>query len=185
MIRIEALPGGVGDCLWISGDAPDGEHRMLVDGGRHADALRDRLAAQPVAARAFDLVVCSHIDDDHILGLLPLFERRPDGFAAADVWFNARRHLLLSDAMGAKSGDRLSKALGTVPGQAWNAAFCGRAVALPDAGGLPTHRLPGLTVTVLSPAGQLLVWSATSVSPRRAIACTLRPGPTAKPKIRA
>jgi hypothetical protein len=171
MIRVEALPGGVGDCLWISWDAADGEHRILVDGGHSYDAaLRDRIAAQPADARTFDLVVCSHVDNDHILGLLPLFAQPPAGFAAADVWFNARHHLLPLDALGTPSGDLLTTALVAVPGQQWNQAFGGRAVVVPDSGDLPTRHFPELTVTVLAPgraqlAALLATWPETAPAP--------------------
>ncbi len=150
MITVEALPGGNGDCLWVSWPAADGEHRLLLDGGRgFATALKARFGAQPVDHRNFDLVVCSHIDNDHIAGLLTLFRAPPDGFRADDVWFNSRDHLV-RDALGTGQGDRLSRLLGARGGP-WNAAFDGKAVVVPDTGTLPVRSLPGLTVTVLAP----------------------------------
>lgn len=169
MITIEALPGGNGDCLWISWPAADGEHRLLFDGGRgYRTALKARFAAQPVEHRAFDLLVCSHVDNDHINGLLTLFRRPPDGFRAGDVWFNSRDHLV-PDALGTGQGDRLSKLLGPVQDR-WNAAFNGRAVAVPGDGPLPVRELPGMTVTVLAPGPEelaelLAVWPESEPMP--------------------
>jgi len=114
MILLEALPADDGDCLWIEWpDAHGATHRMLVDGGRGSPrqippGLADRLARQPEDQRTFDLVVCTHIDVDHIGGLLALAGDPPAGFRAADVWFNGRRHL---DLLGPAQGDTLSDAL--------------------------------------------------------------------------
>ena len=111
--------------------------------------MKARFAAQPAEHRAFDLVVCSHIDNDHINGLLTLFRRRPDGFRAGDVWFNPRDHLV-PDALGTGQGDQLSELLGPARDR-WNAAFGGRAVVVPDGGPLPERELTGMTITVLAP----------------------------------
>jgi hypothetical protein len=169
MITVEALPGGNGDALWISWPAPDGEHRLLFDGGRgFRTALKSKFAAQPLADRTFDLVVCSHVDNDHINGLLTLFRRRPEGFQTADVWFNSRDHLI-PDALGTGQGDQLSQLL-LAAGQTWNAAFAGKAVVVADSGDLPVIALPGLTVTVVAPGQDQLtalleVWPASKPMP--------------------
>jgi hypothetical protein len=155
VITVEVLPGGNGDCLWISWPAADGEHRLLFDGGRgYSAALKARFAAQPAEHRAFDLVVCSHIDNDHINGLLTLFRTPPDGFRAGDVWFNSRDHLV-PDALGTGQGDQLSELLGPARDR-WNAAFGGRAVVVPDGGPLPERELTGMTITVLAPGPEQL-----------------------------
>lgn len=169
MICVEALPGGNGDALWVSWPAADGEHRMLFDGGRgFGTALKARFTAQSTDDRSFDLVVCSHIDNDHINGLLMLFRRPPERFRTVDVWFNSRDHLI-PDALGTGQGDRLSELLGA-SGQAWNAAFSGRAVVVADAGPLPVVQLSGLTITVLAPgqdqlAALLDVWPESQSEP--------------------
>jgi hypothetical protein len=125
---------------------------MLVDGGRGRPdrlptALAERMRRQPVTEREFDLVVCTHIDADHIGGLLTLVTAPPDGFSAHDVWFNGRDHL---DVLGPKQGDQLSHGLraGATP---WNVAFGRRAVVVASAGDLPVTRLPGLRITLLAP----------------------------------
>jgi hypothetical protein len=155
MLRVEALPADDGDCLWIEWPGPDGAtHRMLVDGGRGDPArlpagLAARLARQPAGQRAFDLVVCSHIDADHVGGLLALIDDPPPGFRVADVWFNGRQHL---DILGPAQGDMLSGSLSRRAAP-WNLAFGGAAVVVPPAGhGLPVVDLPGLRITLLSPA---------------------------------
>jgi beta-lactamase superfamily II metal-dependent hydrolase len=148
VITVEALAAEDGDCLWIEWTAPDGPHRMLVDGGRTGAGLTRRLAAQPVDQRHFDVVMCTHIDLDHIGGLLPLFRRPPEGFGVGDVWFNSRHHLVdtrVDDTLGVDHGEELTDLL--EGSRAWNEAFAGRAVVAPAV----VDTLPGLTVTVLAP----------------------------------
>lgn len=154
MLCIDALPAGDGDCLWIEWPDEYGmTHRMLVDGGHGRPrqlppALAGRLARQPEDQRTFDLVVCTHIDADHIGGLLTLIDDPPPGFQAADFWFNGRPHL---DMLSPAQGDVLSLALGR--GWApWNQAFDRAAVVITPAGhDLPVIELPGLRITLLSP----------------------------------
>lgn len=154
MLSVEALPAGDGDSLWIEWTAADGVHRMLVDGGRSPSTVTARLARQPQDRRRFDVVVCTHIDLDHIGGLLPVMRRPPPGFAAADLWFNGRGHLVRSgwsgDVLGTRQGRALTLDL-VRTGQPWNVAFGGGPVVVPDTGPLPEVPLPGLTVTLLGP----------------------------------
>jgi hypothetical protein len=154
VLRVEALAAEDGDCLWLEWpDAGGATRRMLVDGGRGQPArlppgLAGRLDRQPPGQRAFDLLVCTHIDADHIGGLLPLLEHPPEGFGAGDIWFNGRPHL---DLLSTAQGDALSGVLsrGALP---WNRAFGGNAVVVPPTGhDLPVVELPGLRITLLSP----------------------------------
>jgi len=149
VLRVTALPAQDGDCLWLEWPDQDGAtHRMLVDGGRGRPAvLAERLGRQPMTEREFDLVVCTHIDADHIGGLLALVADPPAGFRAHDVWFNGRDHL---DVLGHVQGDQLSDGLRRSAGP-WNGAFGGRAVVVPRDGALPVVELPGLRITLLSP----------------------------------
>ena len=91
-ITLDVLPAGRGDCLWVecarAGLPP---WRMLIDGGlpNCYPLLRQRLKALAVAGPVFiDLVVVSHIDSDHIGGLLPLFAEDEIELKFGDIWFN-------------------------------------------------------------------------------------------------
>jgi hypothetical protein len=153
VIQLEALPGDDGDCLWLEWRDRDGvTRRLLVDGGRGSPrqiplGLAERLDRQPADQRDFDLLVCTHIDADHIGGLVALVSEPPPGFRVADIWFNGRRHL---DLLGPAQGDELSGVLArrSLP---WNTAFGGRAVVVSHRGDLPVAQLPGLRITLLSP----------------------------------
>jgi hypothetical protein len=158
VIRIEALPAQEGDCLWVEWAHSGHTRRMLIDGGRagRGDTLPEGLAArfrrQPPAERAFDLVICTHLDADHIGGLIPLFRNPPEGFTAHDVWFNGDRQLL-GDVLSFDQADSLSRLLRNRP---WNRCFQGDAIAVPDSGELPQIDLPGLRLTLLSPLRKTL-----------------------------
>jgi beta-lactamase superfamily II metal-dependent hydrolase len=168
VITVQALPAAEGDCLWVEWTAPDGIGRMLIDGGRSAGStvpvmLANRIAHLPASDRHIDLVVCTHIDIDHIGGILGLFRDWPPGLTVGDVWFNGRDHLR-ADVLGPRQGDQLGAILkaGRWP---WNAAFGGQAVVVGDDGVLPVFELRGLTLTLLGPRWPHLhrlddVWSA-------------------------
>ncbi len=74
MFRIEMLPAAHGDCLWIEYGSGREIHRILIDGGpAHAyPALRERILHLPADERHFDLLVITHIDADHIEGIIRL-----------------------------------------------------------------------------------------------------------------
>lgn len=74
-MKLRAFHGADGDCLLLT--SGDGEHALLVDGGRSGAFARNAspvLAAMREAGRQLDLVCVSHIDDDHISGILTLVE---------------------------------------------------------------------------------------------------------------
>jgi|GEM_PF-596054 len=73
-MRLHAFHAGDGDCLLLSSTDDEGaERHMLVDGGRATQFkanARDFLYALP----QLDVVYLSHIDEDHIAGVLRLLE---------------------------------------------------------------------------------------------------------------
>ncbi len=71
-MRLEVFHAADGDCLLLS--SSDGHH-VLVDGGRagtFADNTQPRLQELKLAGEAIDLVLVSHVDADHITGILRL-----------------------------------------------------------------------------------------------------------------
>jgi beta-lactamase superfamily II metal-dependent hydrolase len=75
IFTLEALRAAEGDCLLLHYGDKTKPQRVLIDGGPqgvYEDALRDRLAE--LGAPTLELVVVSHIDADHITGVLALFD---------------------------------------------------------------------------------------------------------------
>jgi beta-lactamase superfamily II metal-dependent hydrolase len=160
MFQIEMLPAREGDCLWITyGDAATPRH-VLIDGGRKATSktVRQKLKALGPSGR-LELLIISHIDRDHIEGVIGLLEAAGGlGVEVGDVWFNAYHHLLSDEleGFGAAQGEKLSKALVDLK-LPWNKAFGGGSVVLNKGGGLRKVDLAGgLTLTLLSPTRQKL-----------------------------
>lgn len=156
MFSVHLLPAQQGDAIWIEYGDARAPNRILIDCGTPptADIVRRRVDQLPPDQRSFELLVVTHIDTDHIGGVLKLLANRPAGLVFGDVWFNAWRHLekLPSSKMGPIDGEILSTALDKLKWP-WNEAFGGGAVCtVAEADGLPTRKLPGgMSLTVLSP----------------------------------
>lgn len=152
MFRISMLPANHGDCLWIEYGAEEDLHRILIDGGPEY-AFPELLARIPEGGCRFDLLVVTHVDRDHIGGVLKLLTHLPEGVSFDDIWFNAWRHLP-NDLLGPTQGEMLSAVIETreLP---WNEAFGGKdePVQLLEDGKprvLPRLR-GGMELTLLSP----------------------------------
>jgi hypothetical protein len=163
MLTVDMLPARHGDCLWIEYGTASERHRILVDGGpgfAYADGLRARIAALPERDRRFELLVCTHIDADHIEGLIRLLGEPALGCRHREVWYNAWPQVSGGQpaSFGALQGEYLAALIGRA-GIPWNEAF-------PKRGGVRTAGvaadlapipLPGgATLTLLSPGGPQL-----------------------------
>jgi hypothetical protein len=151
---IEMLPAREGDCLWISyGDPADPNH-ILIDGGRKATAraVRAKIESLPEGNRHIELVVVTHVDRDHIEGMLAILDAGLWGASVGDVWFNGFHHLRPGlDAFGAVQGERLTDLIDgrRMP---WNLAFGGGQIAIAEGEPRVLPTLPGgMRLTLLSP----------------------------------
>ena len=146
------LPANHGDCLWIEYGAEDDRHRVLIDGGPEYafPHIQERI---PEGGCHFDLLVVTHIDRDHIGGILKLLTHLPEGVTFGDIWFNAHRHLREADELGPAQGEMLSAVIER-RGLPWNEAFGGseHAVKVGDDAAPRELLLPGgMKMTLLSP----------------------------------
>ncbi len=165
MFRIEMLPAAHGDCLWIEYGSGGTVHRILIDGGpAHAyPALRERILHLPADERRFDLLVITHIDADHIEGIIRLLL---DAEALAcrfeRIWFNGRDQLnAVPDPAGEPLGGVQGEFLGMLIAdyeqrtgtEVWNRGFAGALAAIDRKNpALPVVELPGdCRLTLLSP----------------------------------
>jgi len=164
VFRIELLPAAQGDSLWIEYGAADPPHRVLIDGGTAPtyDFLRARALQVPEGQRRFDLLIVTHVDSDHIQGVIRLLQDDSLELDFDDVWFNGWKHLP-SDRLGPAEGEMLSALItkerpGRPDGLPWNHAFGGGPVCVsPDGQPLPDATLAGgMKMTLLSPGHEEL-----------------------------
>ncbi len=153
MYRIHMLPAHFGDSLLIEYGPDDTAKpkRILIDAGTEQSfaAVKKKLESIPKDQRVFELLVVTHIDIDHIGGILPLLdEAKALGLKFKEIWFNGYEHL--TDLLGPKQGERLSSRI-LADGYKWNAKFDERAVVVPEAGPLPSKTFSGMRITLLSP----------------------------------
>lgn len=163
MFRVTLLPALHGDCLWIEYGDPASPRRVLIDGGPIGayQSLEDRVKALPEGEEALELAVISHVDGDHIEGMIRLIAEQNRNIAFKDVWFNGWKHLTPEpEILGAMQGEFLSALIHYKIGDNhWNAAapFAGRAIEVPEEGPLPVSTLAdGLKLTLLSPSRSTL-----------------------------
>jgi beta-lactamase superfamily II metal-dependent hydrolase len=172
MFRITMLPAEDGDCLLVELGTADSQFRMLIDGGRARtkDRLSALLAGLPArASPALDVVVLTHVDADHIEGLLELLV---DNAAPTigDIWFNGGDHL--TSAMGIASAPKRKRVEGLLENQPirvlsikqgidlsrlieergwrWNKAFDGGAL-MTEGAPLPKIPIANGTLTLMGP----------------------------------
>lgn len=156
VFRVHVLPAQRGDALWIEYGPEANPFRILIDGGITRTGrihLRNMLAAQG-APLQFELLVITHVDLDHIQGVIELLERLPPGVAFKEIWFNGWDQLkgIGLEPMGIKEGIRLSDILEQNHASAWNKAAAGRAISLDEHDDVVRYPLAGgMTVTVLAP----------------------------------
>ena len=118
-MRLEVLPADKGDCLILHSETDEGPGLILIDGGPagvSGDTLIPRLealredrglgAGQPLV---IDLLIVSHVDDDHINGVIDLLDgmlvrkklKQPPLFKVNGLWHNSFDRVLGNDQTGA------------------------------------------------------------------------------------
>jgi len=159
-LTVELLPACEGDALWVRHAADGVSFNMLVDGGRRATGrfLVERIRASPKLPVRLDLLVVTHVDRDHVEGVIELLEQCDESeLTVGGIWFNGYTHLparpLPEDALqaqGAVMGNRL-EALILEQGIPWNEPFGGKAVAWDEVSFSSIMAAPQLRLTVLGP----------------------------------
>lgn len=100
-IRIEIFPALEGDCILISINLD--KVYILIDGGRkdtYHSFLKKRLLEIYESGGKIDLLVVTHIDRDHIEGIIELISENGDNknpkiIKINEVWFNGYKHLTI------------------------------------------------------------------------------------------
>lgn len=155
MFRVTMLPAQQGDALWIEYGPEASPFRVLIDAGTPPTEtiVRKRILDLPEDERHLELMIVTHIDTDHIGGVLKLLTDPPAGFDVGDFWFNDRRHLQQApdSHLGAIDGEILGQQLDELQWK-WNEGFGNGLVMVGDGGDLPVVELEGgMKLTLLSP----------------------------------
>jgi beta-lactamase superfamily II metal-dependent hydrolase len=156
-LKLTAFPASDGDCLLLSYGSSPARH-ILIDGGRSStyQFLRPALRSIVDANEWLELLVLSHIDADHIGGLLSLAADDQLGLDIEEIWFNGYDQLFDFESLGFAQADALSDAL-RARGFRVNERFGGKSLWIPDGGPLPRIELDGgAFLTILSPDRQRL-----------------------------
>jgi hypothetical protein len=165
LFSIEMLPAENGDCLWIEYGDPERPFRVLVDCGASSTAMTvaSRMKdLEPAKDFLFDLFVLTHIDADHINGVLPLFKNNVGANAFADIWFNGWRQV--SPFLSVRQGEAFSRLVGDpARSLSWNRAVTKPGAKYPSPIVVPDNAVPGaivlpggMSLTLLSPGPQQL-----------------------------
>jgi hypothetical protein len=118
-MKLEVLPAQKGDCMILHGGSDDDPRLILIDGGPAGVSedsliprlmeLRDERSLSDGEPLVIDLLLVSHVDDDHINGIIDLLEQMldrknandPPLFAVKELWHNSFDRILGNDETGA------------------------------------------------------------------------------------
>ncbi|HVN55444.1 MAG TPA: hypothetical protein VMT46_14005, partial [Anaerolineaceae bacterium] len=100
MLQLRVVQAEFGDCLILEYGSAEQPRFVLIDGGpegTYENHLRFELERIVQNGGFMDLAVLSHVDNDHIIGLLALFveldknrsAHQPDFIAINGLWHNA------------------------------------------------------------------------------------------------
>ncbi len=116
---MELYPALGGDCILISFEEID--YRILIDGGykeTFSNTLASALRALKAEGKGIDLLVVTHVDNDHIMGIIGLFQAlkiQEIEIEIREIWYNGYRHLFtgskqaVSPVLEKSLGDEIRK----------------------------------------------------------------------------
>jgi hypothetical protein len=164
LLGVTMLPAENGDCLLVEYGAPEDPSRVLIDcGARSAvGALANWITTKAPRGHEFELFVLTHIDADHIDGVLTLFDTPGFDVRFGDIWFNGWRQI--SRFLSVKQGEAFSRLLEDPRRRLpWNRAVTVAGdespapVVFPAGAAPPSYAMPGgLQLTLLSPGSNQL-----------------------------
>lgn len=166
MYNIHLLPAEFGDSILIEYGSTGKKNYILIDGGPYYvfDELWAGMQRVAPGIKELELLVVTHIDIDHIDGIVKMLNQSDLPFTVKEIWFNGRDQLekasaLLasSDDLGSLQGEYLTKLI-TDKKMLHNNDFDHRIVCITDYNNLPEKTLDGgMVITLLSPGLKDLV----------------------------
>ncbi|MGB2644650.1 MAG: hypothetical protein WBG02_13575 [Candidatus Acidiferrum sp.] len=108
--EIDMLSLGDADCIVLTQWTQYGPHRVLIDGGKAADApmVREFLRSRNITG--FWAVVCTHLHNDHARGLIKLLKDK--SITVSNGWMHNIRNHVSSEALKRASSGSSSEADG-------------------------------------------------------------------------
>lgn len=160
MYNIHLLPASFGDSILIEyGDSSDPNY-ILIDGGPYFvfDEVIAQIKKVVPKMKKIDLLVITHIDIDHIDGIIVLLNQNEPPFEIGEIWFNGWNEITeaKTDLMGGKQGEYLSALIkeNELP---HNTQFGKKGVCLINDETPPIISLEsGMEITLLSPTSEAL-----------------------------
>lgn len=158
IFRLTMHPASDGDALLLSWGEDNAPHHALIDLGRSGDYRHLKPLLQQ--AGQFELFTITHIDIDHIGGVVSLFKETKLPFTPKHIWFNAYDQLVAarnrlpprSVTLGTNQGEQVSQGIGN---NNWplNKQFASTVVSVDSPEGSQPIPFPGgLTLRLLSPS---------------------------------
>lgn len=86
-----SFDAGIGDCNVIRLIKDDGtQYAIMVDCGKYTQAIKEYV--RDVLHNHIDLLIATHIDSDHILGLTKMLNNH-EGLLVDNIWYNSYRRI--------------------------------------------------------------------------------------------
>lgn len=117
-INIKMFPASYGDSFFISfKESEKNEFNLLVDTGfstTYNSYLKSFFSQLKTANRGIDLLVITHIDNDHIRGALKLIPENGDAnnphlIPIGEIWHNSYRHLMTGETQLVANLNKIDK----------------------------------------------------------------------------
>ena len=155
--RIEMLPAKQGDAIWVEYGNSKIIRRILIDAGpiNAYPEVEAKLQSLPEGDKRVEAVVITHVDTDHIEGIIRMFAEKRGRWLISpeDIWFNGYNQLIKAGTLGGREGDFLSALLQRRDFITWNKKFNGEPLVVIPGKDLPTTELEGgMKITLLSPS---------------------------------
>lgn len=161
MYNIHLLPAAFGDSILIEyGDIGKAKY-ILIDGGPYYNypILAEALKKVCPGIKSLELLIVTHVDIDHIDGIVRMLNESSLNFVIEEIWFNGLEQLnkIPSNLLGVDQGDYLSILIKEKKIPQNSSHFQGGPIMINDKG-LPKFKLKGgMEITLIGPDESTLV----------------------------
>jgi len=158
--NVEMLPAKHGDALLVEYGDENRTRRILIDGGPLGAyaAVEKRLSELPAGDQAVELLVVTHVDTDHIEGIIRMLAMPEQDWPilVKEVWFNGWRHIEEARDLGGREGEFMSALIHYRLNDRWNTKFKSKAVRCGSVDNDQVTLADKMKLTMLSPDSDAL-----------------------------